>query len=259
MTKGFDGERYSRSSRPQKEIGRSVIDSIKWRGDERVVDLGCGDGKLTAEIASRLSSGSVLGLDSSASMIEAARKHRAENLSFQVMDVTHLSFVEEFDLAFSNAALHWVLDQRTMLGNLRQGLKHRGRLRVNFAGDGNCPNLLEGMRRKMADERFRERFRGFRWPWYMPSAQEYARVLEEAGFEQIEVWSERADRLFSSEKEYRPFIENMAIVPLLDQFEDLGERDAFRQAVLTEIMDLSRAPGGFYEPFLRINASAVRP
>ncbi len=256
---GFDGEGYRNASRPQKEWGMAVIGSIDWKGDESVVDLGCGDGVLTAEIAHRIPNGKVLGLDSSKSMIETARKHESSNLSYKLMDVSQMRFSKEFDMVFSNAALHWVPDHDRLLATIGQALKNGGKVRLNFAGDGNCPTMFRGMREIMSDKRFREYFENFVWPWYMPKVDPYRIKLIRAGFTDIEVWMEDADRTFVSEQEYSRFIQNAALVPLLDRISDQEERTLFRHFVLQRILELSKRDDGYFEQFRRINVKAIWP
>lgn len=115
MAHEFDGEKYETASTHQKEWGTSLIAELELQGDERVLDLGCGDGMLTAQIAGLVPSGEAVGIDGSRGMIEVARRRRRDNLRFILMDINHLSFTEEFDVIFSNATLHWIKDHRRLL------------------------------------------------------------------------------------------------------------------------------------------------
>jgi len=110
MPHEFDGKKYEKASTHQKEWGMKLIAELGLRGTERVLDLGCGDGALTAQIAAHLPRGKALGIDASEGMIDVARQKQTGNLHFVLMDINELSFVEEFDVVFSNATLHWVQD-----------------------------------------------------------------------------------------------------------------------------------------------------
>ncbi|MEA3225659.1 MAG: methyltransferase domain-containing protein, partial [Planctomycetota bacterium] len=115
----FDGEKYKRASGQQKAWGKTLISELELRGDERIVDLGCGDGALTAELAALVPDGSILGIDASESMIETARKGHAEaNLQFELLDISAIDFDSEFDVVFSNATLHWIKDHTELLANV---------------------------------------------------------------------------------------------------------------------------------------------
>src|SRR5580693_224613 len=103
---------YAANSVVQQSWAREIIARLKLRGDEHVLDVGCGDGKVTAEIARAVPRGSVTGMDASPQMIEFAKKNfpttEFPNLRFRVMDARKIKFDRQFDVAFSNAALHWV-------------------------------------------------------------------------------------------------------------------------------------------------------
>ncbi|MCX6652673.1 MAG: methyltransferase domain-containing protein [Methanomassiliicoccales archaeon] len=252
----FDGEDYKAHSRPQKDWGMAVIDSLQLKGDESIIDLGCGDGVLSAELARRVPRGRVLGLDNSSSMIETARSNWAPNLDFRLQDLTHMDFSEVFDLAFSNAALHWIKDQDTFLLGLHRALKPGGCLRFNFAGDGNCPSIFRGMREAMSHPRFTSYFASFEWPWHMPSAGDYEIKLRAAGFRDIEVWMQDADRAFENAQEFSKFIVSMGLVPLLERVPEGRERAAFEKHAVTSILEHSHVDGGYFEVFRRINVKA---
>ena len=134
----FDGQRYRQTSAHQKEWGSRLISELELRGDESILDVGCGDGIITAQLADRVPRGRVLGIDSSTGMINVAQSNERPNLAFALLDVNAASFAEEFDIVFSNAALHWIKDHAKLLRILHRSLKDKGVLRVNFAADGNC-------------------------------------------------------------------------------------------------------------------------
>ena len=132
MPHKWDPKVYDKSSSAQKIWAEEVISKIKIKGDERVLDIGCGDGKITAHIASLLPQGSVLGIDSSAEMVRFAQSRFPfsswPNLSFRYADARDLHLSGEFDLIVSFAALHWVLDHRPVLEGIKRSLKPGGRL-----------------------------------------------------------------------------------------------------------------------------------
>lgn len=101
----FDGDKYKIASTPQKEWGKSLISNISLQGNERILDLGCGESYLTAQLAMLVPNGKVLGIDASVGMIQTAKKICRDNLEFVHMDINKLCFSNEFDIIFSNAAL----------------------------------------------------------------------------------------------------------------------------------------------------------
>ena len=139
MAYEFDGKKYKEASAHQKEWGAKLIQELPVSGTERILDLGCGDGALTSQLAALVTPhGSVVGIDASHGMIETAKAYQTENLSFDVRDINELNFENEFDIIFSNAALHWIKNHEVLLDKVFRALKRGGILRFNFAGDGNC-------------------------------------------------------------------------------------------------------------------------
>ena len=107
----FDAEKYRQASSHQQSWGQRLIDELALAGSERILDLGCGDGRLTAVLAGLVPQGRVLGIDASRNMIEQARhSHAAANLEFRQLDINEIDFEGMSDLIFSNATLHWIKD-----------------------------------------------------------------------------------------------------------------------------------------------------
>ena len=106
-------------------------------------------------------------------MIDVARQKQTGNLRFALMNINELDFVEDWDVVFSNATLHWVKDHRRLLQSIRRCLRTDGMLRFNFAGDGNCSHFFRVVREAMSLQRFSSHFADFEWPWYMLSVGEY--------------------------------------------------------------------------------------
>ncbi|MFI5368535.1 MAG: class I SAM-dependent methyltransferase, partial [Spirochaetia bacterium] len=115
----WDAEEYARNSSAQLGWARELIAKLDLEGHEHVLDIGCGDGKVSAELARHVPRGKVVGVDSSEDMIQLARAAffpaAQGSLSFMLRDARDLGFEEEFDVVFSNATLHWVKDHRAVL------------------------------------------------------------------------------------------------------------------------------------------------
>ena len=252
----FDGKKYSEASAHQKEWGSRLIEELDLRGNERILDLGCGDGELTASLARLVPSGKVVGIDASSGMVDEALKKQAGNLHFFLMDINQINFTGEFDLIFSNATLHWVLDHKRLLFNLKRALRVNGVLRLNFGGDGNCANFMRVINEAMRHGKYAQYFDGFVWPWYMPSVEEYRSLMEQASFQEVHVWDENADRFFPDSKALVKWIDQPSIVPFLAS---VGEEDStgFREFVISRMLEeTTQADGRCFETFRRINVFA---
>jgi trans-aconitate 2-methyltransferase len=178
---------YAANSSVQQSWARELIGQLQLRGDERVLDVGCGDGKVTAEIARAVPRGRVLGIDASPEMIAFAKKafpaSRNSNLAFEVRDArTTATLAERFDLVFSNAALHWVDDHEAFLKGAAAVLEPGGRLVVSCGGKGNAHDVFLALRPEMRLERWRKFFRQMPVPYFFYSPEEYRKWLPKYGF-----------------------------------------------------------------------------
>lgn len=181
----WNAQDYAKNSANQLEWAKELIPKLKLRGDETLLDIGCGDGKITAELARHLPKGRAVGVDSSEKMIELAKNTFTSqvysNLCFQVMDARKLTFQGEFDVAFSNAALHWIVDQKTVLIGVYSSLKHRGRLLFQMAGKGNAQDVLKVIYELVHLEPWKGYLDNMPFPYGFYDQQEYQAFLSEAG------------------------------------------------------------------------------
>src|SRR6476469_9873843 len=166
----WSAESYAHNARFVAELGEPVVEWLDAKPGERVLDVGCGDGALTASIVAR--GADVVGVDSSRALIEAAH---ARGIDARVMDVYALPFREEFDAAFSNAALHWMLETDLALENVARALKQRGRFVGEMGAHGNVAAISTAI---LAVLRAHGIDGESRWPWYFPTPAEYAERLE---------------------------------------------------------------------------------
>ena len=177
---------YAANSFVQQSWARELIAKLHLRGGEHILDVGCGDGKITAELARVVSRGSATGIDASAEMISFARKtfppSEISNLKFQVADARQIGFVEKFDLVFSNAALHWVDDHEAILRGVSAGLKPGGRLVISCGGRGNAHDVFLALRPEMRLKRWRDFFRKMPMPYFFYAPGDYEKWLPKAGF-----------------------------------------------------------------------------
>ena len=181
---------YAANSVVQLSWARELIATLALRGDEHLLDVGCGDGKVTAELARAVPRGSVVGVDASPEMIAFARKtfpaSEFSNLKFHVADARKISFAAVsfaagFDLVFSNAALHWVDDHAAFLRGAASVLKPGGRLVVSCGGQGNAHDVFLALRPEMRLTRWRDFFRKMPVPYFFYAPGDYEQWLPECG------------------------------------------------------------------------------
>jgi trans-aconitate 2-methyltransferase len=189
QTAKWNAADYAANSAVQQTWARELIAKLNLCGDEKFLDVGCGDGKVTAEIARAVPNGFVIGADASAEMIAFAKKAFPEkkfpNLKFQICDARKISSKKsggQFDFIFSNAALHWVDDHRAILRGMAAVLKPGGRLIVSCGGKGNAQDVFVALRPEMRLKRWREFFRKMPTPYFFYSPSDYEKWLPEFGF-----------------------------------------------------------------------------
>jgi len=192
LTDKWDPVDYYKHSYPQYAFALGLVERLALRGDERILDIGSGDGKITAELAARVSHGSVLGIDTSTEMIAFAQNMFPQtaypNLSFRYGDALNLPFSQEFNVIVAFASLHWTSDLTTVLQGIKSSLAPNGRFAAQlmakrFKTQKRSGSPLHQARREvMARHAWRPYFRGFKKQGSVYSADEYERLLRNAGF-----------------------------------------------------------------------------
>lgn len=160
------------------EKAKGLIELLAPQAGERILDLGCGTGALTAEIAA--CGAEVFGVDRSADMISEARQ-KFPGLQFEVMDARELDFAGEFDAVFSNAVLHWIREPECVIAGVAKALRPGGRFVAEFGGKGNIQRLVDGMERACQAMGISQAVTAANW--YYPSIAEYSGLLELHGLE----------------------------------------------------------------------------
>lgn len=185
----WNAQDYAQNSTAQQTWARELIAKLNFQGHEHILDLGCGDGKVTAELASHVPKGSVTGIDQSAVMIALAQTrfppNLFANLCFQHMDARLLTFRHQFDRVFSNATLHWVDDHQAVLKGLQLGLKPQGRLLLQMGGKGNAVGIIEAVQTVLQHPQWSQYFQDFVFPYYFYSPDDYQQWLPAAGLKPI--------------------------------------------------------------------------
>lgn len=185
-TYNWNAKDYEKNSSAQQRWARELIARLNLTGDEHILDLGCGDGKVTAEIAQLVGNGSIIGVDNSRPMVDLANSKYPQNtypnLSFQVMDATNLSFESCFNLVFSNAVLHWVKNHQPVIQGLYKSLKVGGKILLRMGGKGDAAGILSVMDEMKASNKWAQYFTEFVFPFTFMGVDEYQVLLKDAGF-----------------------------------------------------------------------------
>ena len=184
----WDATDYAQISALQKVMADEALSLLNLEASERILDVGCGDGKITAQIAARLPSGSVVGVDPSVEMIEYARTHwlteQHSNLGFAVADARRLPFREEFDVVVSFNALHWIpqSEQPQALQSMRFAMRPGATAQLRLVPKGERKSLEDVLEETRLSPRWSQYYRGFHDPYLHLTPEDYAALAEKVGF-----------------------------------------------------------------------------
>ncbi len=243
-SRDWDAATYDRVSDPQLAWALEQLERLPLRGDEIVLDAGCGSGRVTAELARRVPRGRVYGVDVAPSMVAHARSALGERATILCQDLVALELPEAVDAVFSNATFHWIHDHDALFAALARALRSGGRLVAQCGGKGN----IEAFRR-LADEvakepQFAEYFARWQRPWNYAGAEETADRLRRAGFTEVQTWLEP-----KRVEPPRAFVKTVCLVRHLDPLPE-GLRDAF----VDRVLERSGAP--LVLDYVRLNIGA---
>jgi trans-aconitate methyltransferase len=255
----WDARTYERISEPQFAWGKLVLDRLPLRGDETVVDAGCGAGRLTELLVDKLPRGRVVAIDASQAMLEQARKRLAryvDRVSFVRADVaTHVER-PPVDAVFSTATFHWVRDHDALFRSLFASLRPGGRLVAQWGGGPNIARLVERTDRLRANATFAPFFARWEKPWRFANTDETEGRLKRAGFVVTRVWLEAAPARFDDAASFREFVSTVCLRSELAQLPDEKTRDAYLDPVVGEA---SHDDPPFVLDYWRLNVDAHVP
>src|SRR5438105_3071851 len=256
----WNARAYHRLSNPMQTWGEAIIERLSLRGNETVLDLGCGTGRLTEFLLRRLPHGEVIAVDRSANMLQAARDHLEPEfggrVSYRQASLDELDLHQVADLAFSNAALHWVTDHARLLRAIFAALRPGGWFVAQCGAGPNIARIREGAGRLMALPAYRSYFEDWPGPWEFAYPEVMAERLTTTGFVDVETSMFEAPFELATFEETRDFFENVILGTHLARIPDAELRAAFVQS-MAEQSAADDPP--FRQDYWRLNLRARRP
>ena len=277
----WDAERYHRVSNPQLEWGRRVLRRLAPQPGERVLDIGCGTGRLTAELVAALGEGMVVAIDRSEAMLREATAqavvppgphlvshstpapiptstnsdHARIRACFVRADGSALPFIDAFDAVLSTATFHWILDHDQLFASIYRALAPGGRLVAQCGGGANLGRLLDRAGALAAAPGLAPFFDGWQGPWEFADVPTTIERLNRAGFTAVDVYLEPAPASFADRASFREFISCVCLRDHLTRLPE-GERSAF----LDFLADQAAADSPpFTLDYWRLNMAATKP
>jgi trans-aconitate 2-methyltransferase len=238
----WDAATYDRVSAPQVAWSEAIIDRLQLRGDEVVLDAGCGSGRVTERLLERLPHGRVVALDADADMVRATRERFAGDPRVEVVhqSLTEMALPEPVDAVFSGATFHWVLDHDELFARLGRATKPGGRISAQCGGAGNIAHVKGVADRLYDGEPPRT--------WYYAGPEETRERLERNGFADVQTWLQPMP---VTPPEVLTFLEDVILGPYVQRLPE-ERRKPFAQAVLDELGDPPVLD------YVRLNIVAVR-
>ncbi len=243
----WNADQYSQHAAFVAELAGEVLELLAPKLDERILDLGCGDGRLTKFLQEQ--GCDMFGIDGSPEMIE---KTRQLGISCAVMDGQALDFISEFDAVFSNAALHWMTKPKQVVDGMYKALKPGGRIAVEFGGQGNTNKIMTAISATLTELGMPDHV----LPWYFPDEKEYSNLLKKVGFEVRKI--ELVQRPTALESGMRKWLElfTSGITANMDEVGRTEFHDKVCERLRPELYDLEQ---GWWADYVRLRVLAVKP
>ena len=241
----WKSNQYSEISGIQKNVNTELLGQLPFKETDKVLDAGCGDGKLTFLVAKQVAKGSVWGIDSTPSMIRLCNEKLKENpapASFLVMNLAEIDFENRFDLVFSNSVFHWINKPGDVLKRLYNSLKQGGSLGIQFPLLNDRHPFKIVCHQALKNLKMENTLQGQSFPWYVPTQGQFKELFRNLGFETTKVYMKNTEIHF---KEPRQLYKSFDAAGL-DYF--IGENDKitkerFKQEVLAEIEKMKNDNG----------------
>jgi len=256
----WNADAYHRVSNPQLSWGIQVLERLPLEGDELVLDVGCGTGRLTELLLERLPRGRGIGIDQSVNMLETARTYLAgrfgRHVEFVQADAGALPFRNVADAIFSTATFHWLLDHERLFRSVFTALAPGGRLVAQCGGGLNLQRVHARCDDLMQRPAFAPHFANWSEPWEFADADTTARRLRTAGFTDVRTSVEASPVVQPDAATYREFITHVIVRPHLARLADGALRDRF----VDSITALAAADSPAFElDYWRLNIEARKP
>jgi trans-aconitate 2-methyltransferase len=259
IAREWDSASYHRLSDHQFDWGIKVLDRVPARGNEIVLDAGCGTGRITAELLKRIPHGQVIAVDLSENMLRSARENLksqfAGRVAFICADLQQLPFREQCDGIFSTATFHWVKDHPRLFASLYSVLTPGGWLAAQCGGGPNLARLRARAAEMLVLPKYAHYFKDWVEPWEFATADVTAERLRSAGFVEVKTWTEPAGFVLPDEDTFRQYLATVTFHRHLERITDLKLRDEF-------LVDMARQSHEYPDlamDYWRLNINARKP
>ena len=265
MKYDWDAITYDRISDAQESWGQEIIEYRKWKGNEIVLDAGCGSGRTIKILSIKVPQGKVIAVDSDLSMINLAKENLSKfsNIEFIKMDISEIELEDKVDVVFSNATLHWILNHKKVFERLWQILNFEGQLLIQCGGHRNLAKTLSILNKVSESKEFNNYFcnnKGediWKQTWYFAKKEDTEKIIQEIGFRNIQIFLEDREAKFHNKEEYFLFIKTIVLIPYLKYLPNDILKNKFAKAVIQEI-ERNAKELQWKIDFVRLNINAIK-
>lgn len=243
----WNGASYDRISGPMAALGLGVLARLELKGNETVLDAGCGSGRVTEALIERLPEGRVIAVDASPSMVACARERLGPNADVRLADLLDLDLEEPVDAVLSTATFHWIADHARLFARLHANLRPGGQLVAQCGGEGNIDQLRGVANEVLARPPYAEHFAGWRPPWNYAAPGVTDEHLLAAGFTQVRC---RLTPAPTEPGEPREFLETIVLGPHVQHLPE-----ELRAPYMDEVMAALGTP--VVVDYVRLNIDAI--
>ena len=243
----WNGASYDRISGPMAALGLEVLARLQLRGDETVLDAGCGSGRVTQALIERLPRGRVIAVDASSSMVAAARERLGPDADVRLLDLLELDLQEPGDAVLSTATFHWIADHERLFARLHAALRPGGQLVVQCGGEGNIDKLRGVANEVRARAPYAEHFRDWQPPWNYAAPGITEERLRAAGFADARCWLAPAP---TQPEHPREFLATIVLGPHVQKLPE-----ALREPYMDDVM--AALPEPVVVDYVRLNIDAT--
>jgi trans-aconitate 2-methyltransferase len=259
MSTHWNATVYDRIGTPMRRWAQRVIEDLGLRGDETVLDAGCGSGAVTLDLLTRLPHGKVYAVDASAEMVASLERALAERGETRVVplhaSLTDFTLPEPVDRVFSNAVFHWIPNDDALFGTLARATKPGGRLRAQCGGAGNNARVLEAVAVVRDDPRFARHLAGFVDSKTYRTPERATAALERAGWRDVRASLFAEPVPFDRQDEAALYVRTILLRDHVERLPE-SERDAYAQAIVEETIRRHGTP--YVADYVRLDLWAVR-
>ncbi|OGW32688.1 MAG: hypothetical protein A2X59_08315 [Nitrospirae bacterium GWC2_42_7] len=250
----WDAEKYDSTHGPQIEVGRELIGMAMVKADDSILDIGCGTGKLTCELAQLANKGMVLGIDPSVEMLEKAKGTTAlfANISLMQIPAQKMDFNNEFDIVYSNSALQWIKEQEDVIARSYRALKPNGRITIQLPAKDFCWAMTENIQSAISALGLESMFNKMESPWRFPLKEEMEEFFNNAGFRNVKAYYKEDTLFFESVNEVLDWGVSAGLRPFLASLNE-KKQERFKYAFAMGFENY-RTEKGIEFPFRRLFA-----